>query len=248
MKMLFSVLTSLLLTSVSYAQETKTVVAPSDAAAPVAATSTLEATPALTGWQAPKFGPFKLSAGLKSTTNSGRVVDLEDKEGRQYKSKLEYYVGMTHDSGWGLSALAVTSGTTYREEAKKETSYVAADPSLTLAHPTVYESADVKITGQLRSYFPVSISSKALDRRQYAYYMYTTYKMSGGWTLWNQLTPRYFFQNRYADTDTTSYVEDWTTLTKKVSPSFKYGFGQRAQMEWHKETVPGSVMEVFPLA
>ena len=189
---------------------------------------------------APEFGGFKLKAGIKSQNTTGRLNEYDTASGKRYQAKHEFYLGAVHSSGWGGFVQAVESGSIF-VGAKSDTSSSglrAGDPSLTLLHPDLYRGTSLTLAGQYRSYFPNSARSRDLDQYQQAYYLYTTYKMPAMWTIWNQTTPRYFFQSKYAATDTTYYVEDLTTVSKQLTSTIAAGLGQWTQVEAHdvKET------------
>lgn len=193
---------------------------------------------------APTFGPLKLTAGYKSQNTAGRTAEMADSNGRHYKMKNEFYAGLIHTSGWGASVMGVQSGEAYGAEARNR--YSAGDPSLTIVHPAIYQNDDVKVFGQLRKYFAETARSLDRSQNQYAYYLFTTYSMGKGVNLFNQLTPRYFVQSYYKDTDANYYVEDYTTIAKTQNSWFKYGVGQHSQVEWHYKTTDGAVTEVYP--
>ena len=193
---------------------------------------------------APTFGPMKLSAGYKSQNTGGRTGELADEKGRRYKMKNEFYAGLTHSSGWGVTAMGVQSGESFADETRSH--FAAGDPSVTLAHPALYQNEDLKVTGQFRKYFAESARSLDRNQNQYAYYLFATYALGKGVNLFNQLTPRYFAQSYYKDTDTTHYVEDFTTIAKTQNSWFKYGLGQHSQFEWHNKTTNGTVTEIYP--
>ena len=178
---------------------------------------------------------------------------MADDKGRRFKTKTEYYVGALHTSGWGLQALAVTSGTTYASDrdakgAEQVSGFGAGDPSLTLIHPAFFDDGVTKVSGQFRRYFPASNRSINRNQRQYAYYNYITHKLGGGWTVFNQLIPRYFDQDFYKVGDTNYYLEDLTVLTKTVNSWFRYGVSQWSQMEWHRDAAAGTAVDIIPFA
>jgi hypothetical protein len=212
--------------------------------APVTTTSTTTSG-ILPSLAAPKIGPFTASAGVKSQNTAGRTNELAKGAGRRYKMKDEYYGGLTHTSGWGLSAMAVQAGESFGDPDKDH--YASGDPSVTMAHPKLYDDGSLKITGQFRRYFANGLRSVDRHQAQYAYYMFTTYNMAHNVSVFNQLTPRYYHQAYYKKDDAKTYVEDYTTVTKKVNSWFKYGLGQHAQWEKHEDTATGAVVELYPL-
>jgi hypothetical protein len=204
-----------------------------------AATSTASA-PALRQQfkiNAPEFGPFRLRAGIKTTETSARAYEYNDENGRRLKQKHEYYLGAVHKSGFGAYGQAVTSGTTYAGD--RGSAVAGSDPSVTILHPDFYKGTSLTLSGQFRRYFAVSDRSKNRDQKQWAYYLYTTYKMPASLVVWNQATPRFFDQDFYKKGDTTYYFEDITNLTKSLSQSFALGVGQWTQVEWHDRASTG---------
>jgi len=195
---------------------------------------------------APTFGPYKLRAGIKTTETSARAYEYSEEKGKRYKQKHEYFVGASHTSGWGGYVQAVTSGTTYGDSKKDTLS--AGDPSITILHPDYYKGSEVTVSGQFRRYFPVADRSVNRNQRQYAYYLYTTYKLPAKLTVWNQATPRYFDQDTYKTGDTTYYFEDVTNITKSVNSWFSYGAGQWTQVEWHEKAATGTAIDATVFA
>lgn len=194
----------------------------------------------------PALGNYKILAGIKSTNDTGRGHEMADPNGRRFKTKTEYFLGGQHVSGWGLSAMAVTSGQTF---GRSENNRIGAgDPSLTVLHPVLYDDGSLKISGQFRRYFPVSDRSVNRNQRQSAYYNYINYKMANGWSVFNQLIPRYFDQSFFLAGDTDYYLEDLTVVTKVVNSWFKFGVSQWSQVEWHRETAAGTSIELIPFA
>lgn len=234
-----SILVLILLTQNSFAQSGSTVSTPSVSSSASTSTTVLPMT-------APRIGNFKVKAGWQSLHNSGRVYEYGDKTKRVYKLKSEYFGGLVHDSGWGMTALAVTGGTGYVDPSKDQ--YGAGDPSLTLIHPSYYESSSLKVGGQLRRYFAVTDRSKNRNQQQYAYYLLTRYKMASDWAIFNQYTPRYFVQSYYKKDDTNYLMEDIFAISKKMNSWLKLGAGAHSQIEWHDKTSPGTSVEVYPLA
>jgi hypothetical protein len=195
--------------------------------------------------KAPLLGPFKVTAGFKSFDATGRPQESGFQNGRTSRMRNEFYAGLIHESGWGLSVMGVQYGETYKDNNKSN--YGAIDPSVTLIHPKIYDDGTLKLFGQLRRYFPASAFTLSRHQEQYAYYLFATYKMPRAVDMFNQLTPRYFAQDFYKPSDSVYFVEDYTTITKKINSWFKYGIGQHTQVEWHESTSPGRVVELYPL-
>lgn len=188
---------------------------------------------------APQIGDFKLRAGVKTTDTSGRLYDLDNTKGTRLRQKHEYFLGFVHATGWGAYAQGVTSGTTFAEANSNANTLGGGDASLTILHPDYYKGTSMTISGQFRRYLAVTDRSKDRGQKQWAYYLYTTYKLPAQWGIWNQATPRYFEQSYYKTTDTTLYFEDITTLTKAISTHWAAGVGQWTQVEGHSETPTG---------
>ncbi len=229
---------TLLTASVFAAGESQAVVAPTSA---INQSETL-----IPSISTPRVGPFQVKAAFDSWNTSGRQEEPDSSKGRRYKMKNEFSAALIHDTGWGLQAMGVQSGSTNTDD--KKSGYSAGDPSASLIHPTLYDQDGLKITGKFRRYFPETTRSLDRHQQQWAYYMYTEYSMPRQWAVWNQLTPRYFAQDHYEPKDTKYYTEDLTTLKKTVNSWFKYGVGQHTQVEWHDKTTMGTVVEVMPLA
>jgi hypothetical protein len=197
---------------------------------------------------APTFGPVTIKAAVTSQDTSGRAFDYDSPKGRRLRLKNEYSVTALHTSGWGLTGMAVTNGTQYGEDRLHSNNFNPGDPSLTVIHPTIYQDRDLKLSGQLRKYFPVTDRSVNRAQNQYAYYLYANYTLPKGLSVFNQLTPRYFQQATYLPADSKYFVEDYTSITKQVSSWFKYGIGQHSQIEAHDQTSVGQSVELYPLA
>lgn len=185
-------------------------------------------------------GEFKLKAGIKSSNATGRILDEKDE---RFKQKHEYFLGAAHKSGWGGYGQLVTSGTSYNNSSKDKLS--AGDPSITVLHPDFFKSETLKLSGQFRRYFAFTDRSKNREQEQYAYYFYTTYSMPGQWVLWNQIAPRYFGQAFYKVGDSMFYTDDFTTITKKMTDWFSFGFAQWTQVEWHNEAPTGTSIDLI---
>ncbi len=184
---------------------------------------------------APTWGPYKLKVGLKSTNTTGRLYDVDAERGTRYKQKHEYYIGAVHESGWGGYAQGVASGTI----TGVNNTLTSGDASVTVLHPDLYKGTALTLSGQFRRYFAVSERSINLAQKQWAYYLYATYKLPAQLSIWNQATPRYFEQPSYSATNTTTYFEDITTLTKSLSSKWAAGVGQWTQVENHSVTNTG---------
>ena len=239
-------LAALTISSISFAQTSTTSTA-STAAAP-AATSTTATQSSKYDIVAPKIGPVTIKAAITSQNTTGRGYEYDNSLGRRYRLKNEYSVGAVHTSGFGLSAMAVTSGKQYAEGNTAQNRMGAGDPSLTLIHPALYKDQNLSITGQLRRYFPVSDFSVNRTQQQVAYYLFANYTLPKSAAVWNQLTGRNFDQSFYNKADSKYLVEDYTTLTQNLNSWFKYGIGQHTQFEWHETTAPGQSIELYPLA
>jgi len=193
---------------------------------------------------APKIGAFTINAGIKDYNNLGRGSELQDPKGRRHYEKYEYYGTLTHQSGWGFSAMGVVTSSTFGDHSRDSTQ--AGNPSLTLIHPTVYQDSNLKITGQLRRSFAVTEGARRAGLNQWAYYSNANLKLAQGWAVFNQLVPRYFAQDRYKLTDSQYVVEDTTVLSRAVLAWLKLGVGQHSIVEWHSATSAGTLVEVFP--
>jgi hypothetical protein len=240
---------ALLVGSASYAATTsETPAAPAATASSAGSSSML--LPSVT---APKVGPFtiKAKAALQNTAPRGSDSDIQGRSGRYVKIKNEYSATAMHDSGWGLQAMGVQAGTYFRDSSinsnTKSDAVGPGDSSLTLIHPAVYQTDDLKVWGQFRRYFARTERTRSLGQEQYAYYLFSNYKMAHGLALFNQLTPRYFSNNHYAPTDSKLYAEDYLVLTQDQSNWFKYGVGAHSQIEGHEKTATGGVIELYPL-
>ena len=216
-------------------------------AAPATATSTAQAPAQLYKIPSPGFGPYKLKAGIKSTNTTARQYEYDDTKGRRMKLKQEIFAGAQHENGWGGYMQAVSSGSTFAQETPKQVNGLqAADPSFTLLHPDFYKGTSATVSGQFRQYFPVSDRSRDRNNYQAAYYLTTAYKVTGAWSLWNQLVPRYNFQGFYKKGDTTYFYEDLSNVTYKVSNTISMGLGQWTQVEVHEAEAMGTTVDVMP--
>lgn len=205
---------------------------------------TVETTP-LPSIAAPKLGAFTLNASIKSRNTSGRLYEYQGQNGRQYSLKNEYSVGATHQSGWGLSAMAVTSGKTYDDSTRN--AFGAGDPSVTLGHP-LYADDTNRLWGQLRTYFPVTDRSKSNEILQVAYYLFASRKLSGRQELFNALIFREFYQPSYKSSDTTFLIEEALSYAKTLNSWFSLGVVQRVSLEWHDQSPVGTAADFYPFA
>jgi hypothetical protein len=221
-------------------------VAAETSALPPVATSSVSSETLVPSLAAPQIGDVFIKAGLKSTNTSGRRFEYDSTSGRRYRLKNEYYLGGELKSGWGLSVMAVTSGKSVGDG--KKDAFGAGDPSVTLSHPAIYDHDGTRVWGQFRRYFAGSDYAKDRGQKQYAYYLYSFSRLSGGWTVFNQLTPRYFDQPAYGVGETNYFVEDYTNLAKKMSSWLRLGVGQHSQVEWHKDSATGTCVEIYPYA
>jgi hypothetical protein len=184
-------------------------------------------------------------AGLKSFNDSGRAVEYDKANGRTFKGKQEIYAGIKTKSGWGTFVQMVqTAQDTKQTDAK----WVLGDPSLTIVHPAVYDSPNLRVWGQFRQYFPASDFAQKYNQYQSAYYSFLVYHINESDAVFNQLTPRYFFQSKYDAFNTKLYFEDRTVFTHKINPWLRVGAGHWTQLEQHEATPTGLVSEVFPMA
>jgi hypothetical protein len=186
----------------------------------------------------------KVIGGLKSFNVIGRGREMDEVSGRRFKSKNEMFLGLKNQSGWGVQGMIVETAQVKGVSSKN--TFGPADPSVTLMHP-IMETANFKMTGAFRQYFPVSDLSVSNNLWQQAYYLNTTWKLKNKIELFNQAIPRYFSQSKYKSTDTTFYTEDYTTLTKVIHPKVRLGMGQHSQVEVHQETATGFVADIYPL-
>lgn len=192
-----------------------------------------------------KPAPFKITAGLKSYTDSGRVSALQSDTLRTLKSKNKIQLGLKLSSGWGLQAQFVSKAEAYGAQSKTRERVIPDDWSLTLAHP-IYKNDNLSLTGSLREYFPVNNFSVNRGLYQKAYYLNLNYKMAADWVFFNQTINRYFVQNYYKPTDTRWVIEDYTTISRNTNDWLRIGLGQRTQVEFHSETPTGNCVEVYP--
>ena len=217
---------------------------PASAAVPASDDIAIIRAPLLKDIDAPQFGPYTLVGGIKSLQTFARGEEYSDEAGRRFHLKTEFYAGAVHSSGWGLSAMAVTSGSSYANDAK--TNYGAGDPSLTLAHPALYEDSRFKVTGQLREYFPVTDRSVNRQQHQTAYYLVTTYQLGSGYALFNSAIPRHFQQLSYKDADTIFELEDFTTISKNLNRQLRVGMGAHTLYDVHGAIDDGASCEIYP--
>lgn len=183
--------------------------------------------------------------GIKSYNDSGRLQQMNDKKAVHYSGKHEVSLGLKDkNSGWGAFAQYVQSVKTYGDSKKDKSS--AGDPSLTLVHPDLYNQDGIKLSGQLREYFPVSDYSKTYNIYQQAYYLNLNANFAHRYSLYNQIVMRKFTQDNYKKDSSTWAAEDFSTYTKNLTPWFRMGVGQWTHLEWHYATGTGTSIEVFP--
>jgi hypothetical protein len=211
----------------------------SSSTAPSVGTSTAPAGKYSNSWTA------EPTAGVKSYNDTARIGSMDDPQGRFFKSKQEMYVGAKLQ-GWSATAMAVQTGHGYNDSTKNR--WTAGDPSLTIAHPDIYNGGGVHVFGQYRQYFPVSDFSHDHGTYHMAYYSFATAKIGSENDLFNQLTPRYFLQSRYDDKNSLFYLEDRTTISRKLSSWSRVGIGQWSQYETHAKDPAGFCTEIYPYA
>ncbi len=249
-----SLLTSLSISLAANAQESTSSSTASIATAPASTTAATTTEPAaatstlpLGSIKAPKVGDFAPTVGLKVLTTGARNYELQDTKGRRAYGKTEYFAGVTHTSGWGAQAMAVTRGTTYSAAAADQSAYGAGNPSVSLMHP-IFKNSDVKVKGMFRKYFNVTDSAKKNDYNHVAYYLNADWKLARGWAVANSLVPRTFLKGTYVDNDTIVYADDTTTVTNAIYPWMKLGLGQVFAFERHQAAANGTSLQLFPVA
>lgn len=191
--------------------------------------------------------PYKIKPklGLRSYNDSIRDSARTTKNGLQnFKGKQEILAGIKVDAGWSLYAQAVQKAKTY--EGGDNNYWETGDPSITIGHPAWYDDGTTRISGQVRSYYPLSEFSRIKQIRQYAYYMYVTSKL-GSMDLYNELIPRAFSRPTYKTNDQYSSVEDRTQLSQNLNSWFRAGVGQFSIWEFDKGR-SGNTIEIYPYA
>jgi len=191
--------------------------------------------------------------GYKSYNDTGRFgfkdQDVSAKDaytGRTYKGKHEAKLGYKHSSGWGVYGQMTQYRYDYSANPNGNSKWSAADPSITLMHPTIFDNGTLKMTGYARYYVPNTDRSKALGVRQAAYYSDIVYKLAQDQEIFNEINPRMFVQDSYSATDTRVKVEDFTSYTRKIAPWGRWGVGQWTQFEQHAEAPNGLTVDVYP--
>ncbi len=197
-------------------------------------------------------GDFSPILKLESFNASGRKGDLEDRDsrpsGKTFQSKNELSAGVKHKSGWGAFTKIVRTSSAYNDT-KRNKSLDVGDTSFTISHPIAVFDSGLKITGAIRQYIPDSEYSKKYTFYHSAYYLYLTGNLAPRWSLFNQVTPRFFNQpnNEYKADQTRFVFEDRTNLTYQLSDNFGVGLGQWTQFEKHNKTGDGYSVEAYPL-
>ena len=176
---------------------------------------------------------------------SGRKFELETVGGKNYSLKNEIFVGLKHNSGWGLAGSAAFVNKSYDDSSKN--SSAGADSTILAFHPSIYKDQSTNIYGYARFYLPTSESSQLADKHQYAYYSFADVELGGKWSLSNNLIPRYFTQNSFNPGDTYFYVENETDVYYKLSQWFSIGGAPYLQLDMHDRTAPGTTIELCPL-
>jgi hypothetical protein len=188
---------------------------------------------------------FKFNFAFENTTSMGRKVELETPGGRNYMMKNEVFLGTDHSSGWGAK-LAVNYINTSNDDTTKDIREMG-DPSIIIAHPSLYRSVDIDVYGQGRYYLPVAAHSKKVGLQHLAYSLFARVQLVAGLDLHNELTGRYYVQTTYADSDAFALIEDHTEVAKRFD-FFRLGLGQRTQIESHQVIEPGTSFELYPFA
>ena len=184
-------------------------------------------------------------AGIKSYNDSARLFEYQDPNGRQFRSKNEYFIGGKTGQGWATYAQFVENVLSFGNAQKNK--FSPSDPSFNIVHP-VMDNGKLKITGQLREYFPSTDGSVKNQSWQQAYTSSLIYKMPHRYDLGNSLTFRYNSQPNYAAKDFQLYIEDTTAIVRPVAKWCRIGFGQHFQYETHVGVPTGKTLDVFPMA
>jgi hypothetical protein len=183
-------------------------------------------------------------AGWKSQNSTGRMDDLNSKDGRRTEAFQEVWLGYKN-AGWGLYGLYANEYYAYGDTSK--TRWAIQDPSVTINHPAWYVSDDLVVTGKFRRYFPLSGYSQAHEMVQSAYYVDAFYKMANRQDIYNNVTFRWFTYNNHGPSATRNYWEATTNYTKYFSKDFRWGFGHWTQYEHHYGTPNGLSVELGPM-
>lgn len=191
------------------------------------------------------FGNFKYSASFDNSFTVGQSRTVLDASGRDYVLRNELTLGATAENGWGVRAsvafnsmMNVDTTEDYRE---------FGDPSLTVVHPTLYQDRDVKVAGSFRYYLPFSYESKLASTHHFAYSLTADIALPSQMSISNILTPRYFAQSEYAETDAYMMLFDSTEFTKQIGSGIGLGIGQQTRIEAHHMTATGTLVEAYPL-
>lgn len=182
--------------------------------------------------------------GWRSYNDMGRLGDLDSKTQRTSKEKQEFHFGYKHKSGWGAQGLAVQSYYSYNDSTKNR--WGASDPSLTISHPAFISNDDFALFGSIRAYFPYTQDSIRNDRRHYAYYLMSSWNLSGGADVFNIAIPRWFAANKYKKDDTRFYIEDRTIYTLPINKEWRWSMGHWTQYEQHEDLAPSLCIEAVP--
>lgn len=199
------------------------------------------------GYDTPTMGDFRFNMSVKSTTTSGRVEELQTENARRFRMRTEYAVGAVHQvTGWGLTATAATSGAAFGDS--KRTAFGAADPSIIIVHPRLFDNGTIRVSGQFRKYFAVTDRARSRGVDHYAYYVTTSARFARGWSGFNQFVPRTFLQETYRPEETTVAINNITGIAKQTLSWLRVGCGSHLAMEFHHGTETGTSAELFPFA
>jgi hypothetical protein len=185
---------------------------------------------------------WTFSAASKNWFYSARKHELEEPGGYEYMIWDELGLAAMNKSGWGLKATG-SYATTQNDGAA--TKAALRDPSVILANP-FYTNSMTDIHGQFRMYFPVSETSTAKNRIQYAYYIYADQKLAHGWNISSYATFRYFSQPSYQPTDTYFYVENEVDIIKDFNKWLSVGVGPYTQSESYITNPSGTTVDISP--
>lgn len=200
--------------------------------------------------QQPQTARSKMLLGFKSTNDGARFETANNNaksatKGKIYNGKQELFAGYALANGFG----SYVQFTQYRQQFNDSSldKWSVSDPSLSLLHPDFYASPFFKTGGLIRAYMPYTAGSKQRNVRQYAYYSNSVFFLDGGSEVSNQLIPRWFVADAYADTDTNFYVENRVTYSQKIGTWGRWGVANWSQWEQHSKTSPGFTSEMIPL-
>ncbi len=186
---------------------------------------------------------FDFNFAFESTVTLGRKYQLETLGERNYEMKNEVFVGANHSSGWGAK-LSASFVSTSNDDNKKDESR-AGDPSIIVAHPSLYKTPNLAVYGRARYYLPVSSPSRASGVQHFAYYLLTDVQLPEQLIVSNAFIPQYFHQSKYKSSDAFALIYDATELTRKFD-WFRLGLGQQTQIESHEASRPGTTVEAYP--